>query len=76
MDGIEWAHRLARLFLDPIGTMDPEQLHHWAILEEYHFNTWKKNISEGDLRIIMQGKLAYLFLTQRISFDKTMACAY
>ncbi|MCY9656796.1 sulfatase-like hydrolase/transferase [Paenibacillus chondroitinus] len=27
-------------FLAPTGTMDPSQLHHWAIPEEYHYNTW------------------------------------
>ncbi|MBA2940872.1 sulfatase-like hydrolase/transferase [Paenibacillus sp. CGMCC 1.16610] len=27
-------------FLAPTGTMDPSQLHHWDIPEEYHYNTW------------------------------------
>ncbi|MDR6551110.1 sulfatase-like hydrolase/transferase [Paenibacillus qinlingensis] len=27
-------------FLAPTGTMDPNQLHHWDIPEEFHYNTW------------------------------------
>lgn len=27
-------------FLPPTGTMDPSQMYHWPIPEEYHYNTW------------------------------------